>query len=132
MRHLLFMNFQNTGSLSLILIYLLYDLWLVYSIAKEVNVWIFPYLRLPQKKHHFLQTFQVQCVPLSFNRFNIKAEGKHVLDVVVNTHTDEGWQHGSFSSNLLGFAELIRNVKTIFPAGRNHAKIFYIRRALDV
>lgn len=43
------MNFQNTGSLSLISIHLLYDLRLVYSIAKEVNVWIFPYLRLPQE-----------------------------------------------------------------------------------
>lgn len=85
MRHLLFMNFQNTGSLSLISIYLLHDLRLVYSIAKEVNVWIFPYLRPPQKS--FSQTFQVQCVPLSFNRFNIKVEGKHVLDVVVNTHS---------------------------------------------
>lgn len=44
----------------------------------------------------------------------------------------KGWLHGSFSSDLWGFAELIRNVKTIFTAGRNHAKIFYIRRALDV
>lgn len=48
-------------------------------------------------------------------------------------HTQmKGWLHGSFSSDLWGFADLIRNVKTIFTAGRNHAKIFYIRRALDV
>lgn len=93
------MNFQNTGSLSLISIHLLYDLRLVYSIAKEVNVWIFPYLRLPQES---TISRKLQCVPLSFNRFNIKAEGKHVLDVVVNTHTDEGVATWKFLQRFVG------------------------------
>lgn len=96
------MNFQNTGSLSLISIHLLYDLRLVYSIAKEVNVWIFPYLRLPLESTISRKLLSSMCVLLSFNRFNIKAEGKHVLDVVVNTHTDEGVATWKFLQRFVG------------------------------